>query len=43
MTTADFINRQEELDRRDMMAMEIYAAFVSVAAVAVLAVAWGAV
>ena len=41
MTTAEFLNRRAEIERRDMTAMVIYAAFVSVAAVAVLAVAWG--
>ena len=41
MTTAEFLNRRAEAERRDMTAMAIYAAFVSVAAVAVLAVAWG--
>lgn len=40
MTTAEFINRRAEIERRDMTAMVIYAAFVSVAAVAVLAVTW---
>ena len=41
MTTAEFLNRRAEAERRDMTAMAIYAAFVSVAAVAVLVVAWG--